>query len=52
MDIINATGVLRAVQDKTNHVAVYPIGGTIEDWYNQGVGSIWTQTLYSIVWLT
>ena len=52
MDIINATGVLRAVQDKTNHVAVFPIGGTIEDWYNQGVGSIWTQTLYSIVWPT
>ena len=52
IEAINATGILTATQDKPGHIAVTPIGGTLEEWYNQGVGSIWTQTLYSIVWIS
>ena len=46
---INSTGVLYAIQDKATHVSVYPVGTTIEGWHNAGTGSIWTQTLKSIV---
>lgn len=46
---INSTGVLYAIQDKPTHVSVYPVGATVEDWYNSGRNSIWTHTLKSIV---
>ena len=45
---INATGVLRAVKDNEYHVSVYPIGGTIKQWREQGVDSVWTQALLSV----
>ncbi len=47
IEAINATGVLRAVRDGKNHVSVYPIGGTIAMWREQGANSIWTQALLS-----
>ena len=46
---INATGKLYAVQDGRFHVSVYPVGGTIGQWYTAGVNSIWTQALVSVV---
>ncbi len=46
---INNTGILYAVKDKPNHISVYPIGGTIEDWAKQGIASIWTGALKSVV---
>lgn len=45
---INSTGVLIAKQDNKYHVSVSPIGGTIEEWRDQGVNSIWTQALLSV----
>lgn len=42
---LNATGVVYAVQDGVKHVSVYPIGGTIEQWYNQGAESVWTEAI-------
>ena len=46
---INSTGKLYAVQDSRSHVSVYPVGGTIGQWYDAGVHSIWTQALESVV---
>ena len=46
---INSTGYLHAVQDGPTHVSVYPIGGTIAEWYRWGPASIWTRALESIV---
>lgn len=46
---INSTGVLIAIQDNSNHVSVYPIGVTIGEWRNAGVGSVWTTALLSVV---
>ena len=48
IELINGTGVLHAVKDGYTHISVYPLGGTIEDWRNQGVNSIWTQALLSV----
>ena len=42
---LNATGVVYAVQDGVKHVSVYPIGGTIEQWYHQGAKSVWTEAI-------
>ena len=49
IEAINATGVLYAVKDKATHVSVYPVGGSMKDWINEGSNSIWTKTLKSIV---
>ena len=49
IEVVNATGVLRAVRDGATHVSVYPVGTTIAGWRNAGTGSIWTVTLKSIV---
>ena len=46
---VNNTGVLRAELDNARHVSIYPIGGSVLDWYNAGVNSIWTQALLKIV---
>lgn len=46
---VNSTGVLQATQDSRYHVSVTPIGGTIFQWYAEGVHSVWTQTLVKIV---
>ena len=46
---INSTGVLYAIQDGDTHVSVRPVNATIEEWIREGSGSIWTQTLKSVV---
>ena len=46
---VNSTGKLYAVQDSPSHVSVYPVGGTVGQWYDAGVHSIWTQALESVV---
>ena len=46
---VNSTGKLYAVQDSPFHVSVYPVGGTVGQWYDAGVHSIWTQALESVV---
>jgi hypothetical protein len=45
---INATGVVFAVQDSPNHISVYPVGGTLAEWYAAGPSSGWTQALQSV----
>lgn len=37
------------MQDKPNHVGVWPIGGTIHDWIREGSSSKWTQAVKSVV---
>ena len=49
IDEINATGVVYAVKDGVNHVSVFTVGGTLEDWHNVGSSSVWTQALKSVV---
>ena len=49
IEALNATGVVYAVQDGPTHVSVRPVGATMEDWINAGSGSIWTQTVKSVV---
>ena len=49
IEAINATGVLRAIQDRPGHIAVLPMGGTVQDWHNAGPNSRWTQALRSVV---
>ena len=46
---INSTGCLYAEQDGPSHVSVYPLGGTIAEWYRAGVESIWTKALEAIM---
>lgn len=46
---INSTGCLYAEQDGPSHVSVYPLGGTITEWYRAGVESIWTKALEAIM---
>ena len=49
IEALNATGVVRAVQDSPTHVSVRPVGATMEDWINAGSDSIWTQAVKSVV---
>ena len=49
IEAINATGVVYAVKDGSNHVSVYPVGGTMSDWVEAGAGSVWTQAVKSVV---
>ena len=49
IEAINATGVVYAVIDGADHVSVFPVGGTLEDWYNAGALSIWTAAVKSVV---
>ena len=49
IEAINATGVVYAVKDGSNHVSVYPVGGTMSDWVKAGAGSVWTQAVKSVV---
>ena len=46
---LNATGVVYAVYDGANHVSVFPIGGSLEDWYNAGPSSAWTAAVKAVV---
>jgi len=46
---LNSTGIVYAVIDGPNHVSVYPIGGSMRNWIDQGANSIWTQTVKSKV---
>ena len=49
IEAINATGVVYAVPDGPNHVSVFPVGATLEEWHNAGSSSIWTEALKSVV---
>lgn len=49
IDEINATGIVYAVKDGVNHVSVFPVGGTLEDWHNAGSSSVWTRAIKSVV---
>ena len=42
-------GVVYAVYDGANHVSVFPIGGSLEDWYNAGPSSAWTAAVKAVV---
>ena len=46
---LNATGIVYAVQDTPTHVAVYPIGTTIEGWHYAGSTSPWTIAVNSVL---
>ena len=46
---VNATGVLKAVQDGATHVSVTPVHATMADWIAAGSKSIWTTALKFIV---
>ncbi len=41
-------GVVAAIPDKPNHICVYPLGGTMEDWYNAGPNSKWSLAVESV----
>ncbi len=45
IEAINATGILYAVIDGPDHVSVFPVGATLEEWHNAGSSSMWTITL-------
>ncbi|MBO7196527.1 MAG: RHS repeat-associated core domain-containing protein [Clostridia bacterium] len=45
---INSTGILIAIR-KGEHVSVMPTNGTILEWMEQGMDSIWSRTLSEIV---
>ena len=49
IEALNATGVVYAVPDGGNHVSVFPIGGTLEDWYKAGSSSVWTTAVKLVV---
>ena len=49
IEALNATNKVYAVKDGPPHVSVYPIGGTMADWVNEGVDSIWTKAVKSVV---
>ena len=49
IELLNATGIVYAIQDSPTHVSVRPVGGTMEDWINAGSSSIWTQTVKALV---
>ena len=40
MEALNATGPVYAVPDGVTYVSVRPVGGTMDDWINEGSGSI------------
>jgi len=49
IQLINATGILVAIQDGPSHISVRPVGATVEEWHNAGPSSPWTQALRSVV---
>ena len=49
IEAINATGILYAVQDGDTHVSVYPVGGTMLDWFIAGSNSAWTLAVKAVV---
>ena len=49
IEALNATGVVYAVKDGTNHVSVRPVDATMEDWINAGPDSVWTQAIKSVI---
>ena len=46
---LNATGLVYAVQDGATHISVYPIGGSLDEWYAAGPSSAWTLAVKSAV---
>ena len=46
---INATGIVYAVRDGSEHVSIYPVNGTMSDWFEAGSGSVWTKAVKSCV---
>ena len=49
INTLNNSGFFIAIQDKPTHVAVYPVGTTLELWNDYGVDSFWTQILRLLV---
>lgn len=49
IEAINSTGIVYAIQDGPSHVSVRPIGGSMDDWIEQGSSSKWTQAVKSVV---
>ena len=49
IEALNATGLVYAVRDGVTHVSVRPIGGTMDDWINEGPNSKWTLAIQSVV---
>lgn len=49
IEAVNATGILKAVQDGVYHVSITPVNATVLDWISAGPGSIWTLALKDIV---
>ena len=49
IEVLNATGVVYAICDGGNHVSVFPIDGTLEDWYKAGSSSKWTKAVKAVV---
>ena len=48
IEIVNETGVLKAVQVGT-HVSIKPSNGTVIEWMEQGMDSLWSKTLSEII---
>ena len=49
IEALNSTGVVYAIRDGKTHVSVRPVGGSMQDWIDAGVASIWTQAVKSVV---
>lgn len=47
VEALNSTEVVFAGQDKPTHVSVYPVGGTLADWYYAGPNSHWSMAVQS-----
>ena len=46
---LNATGLVHAEKDGRDHVTVYPIGGTSQQWHDAGSKSVWTKAVWAVV---
>ena len=46
---VNATGLLKVIYTGGTHYLVVPPNGTVIDWMNQGMDSIWSQVLSDVV---
>ena len=49
IEALNATGVVYAVLDDNNHVSVFPVGATLQEWHDAGSSSKWTVAVKSVV---
>lgn len=49
INTVNSTKILYAIEDHPGHVAVKPVGASMQVWIDQGEASLWTQALKKIV---